>query len=218
MTVDVSKGRGQDYSTFNVLDITTGLFEQVATFRDNMISPMIFPDVIVKVAKQYNEALVIIENNDVGQVVCNDVYYEYEYENTFVESSVKRGGVGVTMTKRVKRIGCSNLKDLIELGKLKVVDGETIQELSTFEIKGSSYEATQGNHDDLVMNLVMFAWFVSSEAFGDISTIDLKEMLFSEKMKQIEEDVPPFGEIDDGVSYGTVYDTMANSLKEWKNL
>jgi hypothetical protein len=218
MTVDVSKGRGQDYSTFNVLDITTGLFEQVVTFRDNMISPMIFPDVIVKVAKQYNDALVIIENNDVGQVVCNDVYYEYEYENTFVESSVKRGGVGVTMTKRVKRIGCSNLKDLIELGKLKVVDGETIQELSTFEIKGSSYEATQGNHDDLVMNLVMFAWFVSSEAFGDISTIDLKEMLFSEKMKQIEEDVPPFGEIDDGVSFGTVYDDMANKMREWKNL
>ena len=95
---------------------------------------------------------------------------------------------------------------------------ETIQELSTFEIKGSSYEATQGNHDDLVMNLVMFAWFVSSEAFGNISTIDLKEMLFSEKMKQIEEDVPPFGEIDDGISFGTVYDDMANKMREWNNL
>jgi hypothetical protein len=218
MTVDVSKGRGQDYSTFSIFDITTGLFEQVVTFRDNMISPMIFPDVIVKVAKQYNDALVIIENNDVGQVVCNDVYYEYEYENTFVESSVKRGGVGVTMTKRVKRIGCSNLKDLIELGKLKLPDGETISELTTFEVKGSSYQASQGNHDDLVMNCVMFAWFVSSEAFGNISSIDLKELLFAEKMKQIEEDVLPFGEIDDGHSYGTVYDKMSQDLKDWQNL
>ncbi len=218
MTVDVSKGRGQDYSTFSVFDITTGLFEQVVTFRDNMISPMIFPDIIVKVAKQYNDALVIIENNDVGQVVCNDVYYEYEYENTFVESSVKRGGVGVTMTKRVKRIGCSNLKDLIELGKLKIPDGETISELTTFEIKGSSYQASQGNHDDLVMNCVMFAWFVSSDAFGNISSIDLKEMLFAEKMKQIEDDVLPFGEIDDGHSYGTVYDKMSQDLKDWENL
>jgi hypothetical protein len=218
MTVDVSKGRGQDYSTFSIFDITTGLFEQVVTFRDNMISPMIFPDVIVKVAKQYNDALVIIENNDVGQVVCNDVYYEYEYENTFVESSVKRGGVGVTMTKRVKRIGCSNLKDLIELGKLKLPDSETISELTTFEIKGSSYEASQGNHDDLVMNCVMFAWFVSSDAFGNISSIDLKEMLFAEKMKQIEEDVLPFGEINDGHNYGTVYDKMSQDLKDWQNL
>ena len=218
MTVDVSKGRGQDYSTFTVVDITTGMFEQVATFRDNMISPMIFPDIIVKVAKMYNEALVIIENNDVGQVVCNDVYYEYEYENTFVESTVKRGGVGVTMTKRVKRIGCSNLKDLVELGKIQIPDADTISELSTFEIKGSSYEATQGNHDDLVMNLVMFAWFVSSEAFGDISTVDLKEMLFAEKMKQIEEDVPLFGEIDDGRSFGTTYDKMVNDMKEWASL
>jgi hypothetical protein len=218
MTVDVSKGRGQDYSTFTVMDITTGMFEQVATFRDNMISPMIFPDIIVKVAKIYNEALVVIENNDVGQIVCNDVYYEYEYENTFVESSVKRGGVGVTMTKRVKRIGCSNLKDLIELGKINLVDADTIQELSTFEIKGSSYEASQGNHDDMVMNLVMFAWFVSSEAFGDISTVDLKEMLFAEKMKQIEEDVPPFGIIDDKLSGASAYEEMANDMRVWSNL
>ena len=218
MTVDVSKGRGQDYSTFTVFDVTMGMFIQVCTFRDNMISPMILPDLIVKVAKHYNEALVIIENNDVGQVVCNDVYYEYEYEHTFVESSVKRGGVGVTMTKRVKRIGCSNLKDLLELGKLKIVDANTIDELSTFEIKGSSYEATQGNHDDMVMNLVMFAWFVSSEAFGDMSTIDLKEMLFAEKMRQIEEDVPPAGEADNGLGFGGVYDKMANDLRNWNNL
>jgi hypothetical protein len=218
MTVDVSKGRGQDYSTFNIIDITDGRFEQVATYRDNLISPMILSDVIVKAARQYNEALVVIENNDVGQVVCNDIYYEYEYENTFVESSVKKGGVGVTMTKRVKRIGCSNLKDLIELGKLKIVDAETISELSTFEIKGSSYEATQGNHDDLVMNLVLFAWFVSSDAFGNISTIDLKEMLFSEKMRQIEDDVPPFGIINDGKNYGTVYDKMKNDIEEWNKL
>lgn len=218
MCVDVSKGRGQDYSTFTILDISDGRFEQVATFRDNMISPMIFPDIIVKIAKMYNEALVIIENNDVGQVVCNDVYYEYEYENTFVESTVKKGGVGVTMTKRVKRIGCSNLKDLIELGKLKIVDEQTIHELSSFEIKGSSYEAAAGNHDDLVMNLVMFAWFVSSEAFGNISTIDLKDLLFAERMKQIEEDVLPFGDIDDGRGFGTPYDKMQNELDAWNKL
>jgi hypothetical protein len=122
------------------------------------------------------------------------------------------------MTKRVKRIGCSNLKDLVELGKMSVVDADTIEELSTFEIKGSSYEASVGNHDDMVMNLVMFAWFVSSEAFGNISTVDLKELLFAEKMKQIEEDVPPFGVISDGKQNSNPYEQLQNDIKAWYDL
>jgi hypothetical protein len=167
----------------------------------------------------YNEAMVIIESNDAGQVVCNTVYYEYEYDNTFVESSVKRGGIGVTMTKRVKRIGCSNLKDLIDLGKLKICDDDTIRELASFEIKGSSFQAAQGNHDDLVMNLVLFAWFVSSEAFGDISDVNLKEVLFHQKIQDIEDDIPPFGVIDDGTSYAnSEYERMVEAQKTWKSL
>ena len=122
------------------------------------------------------------------------------------------------MTKRIKRIGCSNLKDLVELGKINIVDEHTILELSTFEVKGSSYEASAGNHDDLVMNLVMFAWFVSSEAFGDISTVDLKEMLFKEKMEQIENDVPPFGIISNASESENKFEQMANEAREWHDL
>lgn len=218
ITVDVSKGRGQDYSTFTVIDVTFGHFKQVATYRDNMISPMIFGDIIVKVGREYNEAMLIIENNDAGMVVCNDVYYEHEYENMFVESSVRKNGIGVMMTKKIKRIGCSNLKDLIELGKLSVIDENTIHELSTFEVKGSSYEASAGNHDDMVMNLVMFAWFVSSEAFGDISTVDLKEMMFKEKMEQIENDVPPFGIITDGKEFENHHEALIEEVRAWHDL
>ena len=218
MAVDVSKGRGQDYSTFSVIDITGGHFELVCIFRDNLISPMIFPDIIVKIAKMYNEALLLIENNDAGQMVCNTIYYEYEYENTFVESTVKRGGVGVTMTKRVKRIGCSNLKDLIEMEKIHIGCADMIQELSTFEIKGQSYEASQGNHDDLVMNLVLFAWFVSSEAFGNISTVDLKQLLFKERLAQIEEDVPPFGHIEESDRSKSDYDKLVDDIKAWNDI
>lgn len=196
MTVDPAKGRGQDYSTFTVIDITQKPFIQVATYRDNLISPLIFPGVIVQVAKMYNDAIVVIENNNGGEVVANGVYYEYEYENTFVESSVKSGGVGINMTSKVKRIGCSNLKDLIETYNLVVVDADCIIELSCFETSGSSYEASDGNHDDLVMNLVLFSWFVSSAAFGDVSNIDLTNMLYSERLREMEEDVPSFGIIE----------------------
>jgi len=199
MTVDVAKGRGQDYSTFNIIDISTNPFKQVACYRNNLISPILFPDIIHKWAKQYNEAYVIIESNDQGAVVANGLYYDIEYENMHVESMIKAGAIGMTMNRKVKRIGCSNLKDLIEEKRLHIVDLQTITECSTFEARGNSFEASDGNHDDLVMNLVMFAWYVGTEAFSNQTDMTMKQMLYEEKMKAIEDDITPVGIIDDGV-------------------
>ena len=198
MTVDVAKGRGQDYSTFNIIDISTRPFRQVACYRNNMISPILFPDIIHKWAKKYNEAYVLIESNDAGSVVANGLYYDIEYENTHVESMVKANSIGVTMTRKVKRIGCSNLKDLIEEKRLHLADLDTISECSTFEARGNSFEASDGNHDDLVMNLVLFAWYVGSQSFIDNTDVNLKHLLYEEKMRQIEDEVVPFGFVDDG--------------------
>jgi len=198
MTVDVSKGRGQDYSTFTVIDISTRPFEQVAVYRNNTISPILFPNIIYKYANVYNQAYVVIEANDQGSLVCNGLYYDLEYENTHVSSAVKSSHIGVEMNKRVKRIGCSGIKDLLEEKKLSVVDEETIMEISTFVASGTSYEASEGNHDDLMMNLVMFGFFCTTEMFSNMTDINLKQMIFDEKMKLIEEDIVPFGFIDNG--------------------
>jgi hypothetical protein len=198
MTVDVAKGRGLDYSTFNIIDISTRPFKQVACYRNNLISPILFPDIIYKWAKKYNEAYVIVESNDAGSVVANGLYYDIEYENTHVESMIKANSIGVTMNRKIKRIGCSNLKDLLEEKRLHLVDINTISECSTFEARGNSFEASDGNHDDLVMNLVMFAWYVGSQSFIDNTDINLKQMLYEEKMKAIEDEVVPVGFIDDG--------------------
>ena len=222
MTVDVSKGRGQDYSTFSVIDISSMPFKMVCTYRDNTVSPLIFPELIVRAAKTYNNALAVVENNDSGQVVCNSLYYNYEYDNTFVQSSVKSSGIGVTMTKRVKRIGCSNLKDLVESGKLQIVDPHTIHELSSFEPKGDSYAASGSTHDDMVMNLVLFAWFVSTDAFGGMSNVDLKELLYSDKIREMEEDLPPFGIIDtpayDKTPSMIDYERQKQAIADWNSL
>jgi len=217
MTVDVSKGRGQDYSTFSVFDVTAKPFKQVCTFRDNLISPLLFPDIIVWSAKHYNEAIVVIENNDAGQVVCNGVYYDLEYENTFVESAIKSGGIGATMTRKIKRIGCSNMKDLLEQNGVEIVDSDTIVELSTFIPKGSSYEADKGCHDDMVMNLVMFSWFVSTEAFGNIDDITLKELLYKDREELLDREMLDFGFIhNDGLS--DEYGEMLEQQRAWKEL
>lgn len=196
--VDVAKGRGQDYSTFNIIDVSTKPFKQVAVFRDNRISPLLLPDIIYKYASNYNMAYVIIESNDQGAVVCNGLYYDLEYENVYVESMVKANSIGVTMTRKVKRIGCSTIKDFIEQKKLDVVDADTIIEMSTFVARGSSYQASDNNHDDLMMNLVLFGWFASTDFFAEMTNTDLKTLLYSEKVKAMEDDMVPFGFIDDG--------------------
>ena len=198
MTVDVSKGRGQDYSTFTLIDISSRPFKQVAVYRNNTISPLLFPNIIYKFAKPYNEAYVVVESNDQGSVVCNGLYHDLEYENVHVESSVKANAIGIEITRKTKRLGCSAIKDILEEKRLTINDEQTILEISTFEAKGQSYEASDGNHDDLMMNLVLFGYFVSTQYFSDMTDINLKQMMFQQKMQEIENDVVPFGFIDDG--------------------
>jgi hypothetical protein len=198
MTVDVSRGRGQDYSTFNIIDITTRPFEQVAVYRNNSISPILFPNIIYKYATVYNNAYVVIESNDQGGVVCNGLYYDLEYENMHVSSSIKANSMGVEITRKSKRLGCSGIKDILENNKLEISDENTILEISTFVARGQSYEASEGNHDDLMMNLVMFGYFATTQFFSDMTDINLKEMMFKNQMQEIEDNIVPFGFIDDG--------------------
>lgn len=199
MMVDVAKGRGQDYSTFNVIDISSTPFKQVAVYRNNLISPLLFPTIIYKIAKAYNDAMVVIESNDAGQVVCNGLYHDLEYENMFVESTIKADSLGINMNRKVKRIGCSGIKDLLEEKKLDIVDEDTILEISTFVAKGQSYEASDGNHDDLMMNLVLFGYFIGTVYFGELTDINIKEMMFEQRMEEIERETVPFGFFDNGL-------------------
>ncbi len=198
MTVDVSKGRGQDYSTFTLIDISVRPFAQVAVYRNNTISPLLFPNIIYKYANSYNQAYVVIESNDQGSVVCNGLYHDLEYENIHLESAIRADAIGIEINRKTKRLGCSAIKDILENNKLIIVDEQTILEISTFTSRGLSYEASEGNHDDLMMNLVMFGYFTSTRYFGEMTDINLKDMIFKQKMKEIDDDMVPFGFIDDG--------------------
>ena len=140
-------------------------------------------------------AYVVIESNDQGALVCNGLYQDLEYENIHLESAIKSDRIGIEITRKSKRLGCSAAKDLLENNKLIIVDE------NTFIAKGQSYEASDNNHDDLMMNIVLFGYFVTGKYFGDMTDINLKEMIFKQKMKEIEDDVVPFGHIDDGSQF-----------------
>jgi hypothetical protein len=192
-TVDVSKGRGLDYSTFSIFDVSVKPFKQVCTYRDNTVSPMLYPDLLNKYCRPYNDALVIIENNAEGSMVATQLHYDIEYPNVFVQGMTKAEDIGVTMTRKIKRIGCSTMKELLEENKLSVVDRATITELMTFINKGVSFEADKGYNDDMVMNLVLFSWFITTDFFYNLTETQVKDLLYSEQQKMIEDDLLPPG-------------------------
>jgi hypothetical protein len=209
MVCDVAKGVGGDYSAFQLIDITEVPYRTVAKYRKNDISPLLYPNVIYKVGKEYNEAYVLIEINSSEQV-AHILYSELEYENLLFVNRHTMGQyigggfgggktqLGVNTDKKIKRIGCHNFKSLIEENKLLVTDADTISEISTFiEVKGS-YAADEGYHDDLVMPLVLFGWVTTQPYFKDLNNVNLREIMYKKQIQAIEEELTPFGFYDDG--------------------
>ena len=150
---------------------------------------MLYPDLLNKYCRPYNDALIIIENNAEGGMVATQLHYDIEYPNVFVQGMTKADDIGVTMSRRIKRIGCSTMKELLEENRLIVVDRHTITELMTFVNKGSSFEADKGYHDDMVMNLVLFSWFITTDYFTSLTDKQVKDLLYSEQQKLIEDDI-----------------------------
>ena len=210
MVCDVARGVGLDYSAFSLFDVTKQPYRQVAKYRKNDISPMLYPNVIFTAAQKYNEAFVLVEVNDIGQQVADILYHDMEYENMMMVTMHGRNGqqigggfsknvsMGIRTTKQVKRIGCATLKDMIERDNLIIEDFDTISELTTFIGKSTSWEADDGTHDDLVMCCVLFSWLVQQRYFRELTNQDIREKMFSEQMRMIEEEMIPFGFIEDG--------------------
>ena len=212
ITVDVARGLGNDYSAFIVFDTTEFPYRVVAKYRNNEIKPMLFPNIILDVAKGYNNAYLLIEVNDIGDQVASILQYDLEYENVLMASMRGRAGqivgqgfsgkktqLGVRMTSAVKKLGCSNLKTMMEDDKLLTCDYEIISELTTFAQRHNSFEAEEGCNDDLAMCLVIFSWLVAQDYFKEMSDNDIRKRIYEEQKNQIEQDMAPFGFIADGL-------------------
>jgi hypothetical protein len=219
MTVDVARGVGGDYSAFTVVDISNFPHKMVAKYRDNEIKPMMFPSIIYEVAKNYNEAFILCEVNDVGDQVASIIQYDLEYQNLLMCSMRGRAGqivgqgfsgkktqLGVKMSKTVKKVGSLNLKTMIEENKLLICDYDTISELTTFVSKHNSFEAEEGCNDDLAMCLVIYAWMVAQDYFKELTDQDVRKRLYEEQKNQIEQDMAPFGFLSDGLDETTFVD------------
>jgi hypothetical protein len=223
LTVDVARGVGQDYSAFIVVDITTFPHNIVAKYRNNDIKPMLFPNIIYEVAKNYNMAYILCEVNDIGDQVASLLHYDLEYQNVLMCSMRGRAGqivgqgfsgkktqLGVKMSKTVKKVGSLNLKAMIESDKLLFRDYEIIAELTTFISKHNSFEAEEGCNDDLAMCLVIYAWLVAQDYFKELTDQDIRKRLYEDQKNQIEQDMSPFGFIVDGLDDGSFVDAAGD--------
>ena len=223
ITVDVARGIGGDYSAFLVFDITTMPYKIVAKYRNNEIKPILFPSAIFQICKEYNNPYVLVEVNDIGDSIAATLNYDLEYPNVLMCAMRGRAGqvvgqgfsgtktqLGVKMSVTVKKIGCSNLKAIIEEDKLIFNDFQIFQELTTFVQKKQAWEADEGYHDDLVMCMVLFAWLVMQEYFKEMTDQDIRRRIYDEQRNQIEQDMAPFGFLDDGMGDDTFVDGDGN--------
>jgi hypothetical protein len=215
VVADVARGTNNDYSAFIVFDVTTVPYKIVAKYRNNEIKPLLFPNIIYDVSKAYNEAYILIEVNDIGEQVATALQFDLEYDNLIMASMRGRAGqvvgggfsggkaqLGVRTTKAVKRLGCSNLKQIVETDKLIINDYDLINEFSTFILKGQSFEAEEGHTDDLAMCCVLFSWLVEQTYFKELTDDDIRARMFLEQQHQLEQDMAPFGFVDDGLDDG----------------
>ena len=224
ITADVARGTKNDASAFICFDVTTVPYKIVAVFKDNEIKPLLFPNKIDKVARAYNHAFVLTEVNDIGQQVADTLHFELEYDNIVMcymrgragqimggGFSGTKGQLGVRTTKAVKKIGCSNMKQVIENDKIIVEDFDIINELSTFIIKGNQFEAEQGANDDLVMCIVLMCWAMDQKYFKELTNVNIRANMLKENQTQMENEMAPFGFVDDGINdpnideYGTTW-------------
>ena len=212
MTVDVARGVGEDYSAFVCVDITEFPHKVVAKYRNNDIKPMLFPNIIYEIARKYNSAFILCEVNDIGDQVASILQYDLEYQNLLMCSMRGRAGqvvgqgfsgkktqLGVKMSKTVKKVGSLNLKTLVEENKIIFKDYDIISELTTFISKSNSFEAEEGCNDDLAMCLVIYAWLVQMDYFKELTDQDVRKRLYEEQKNQIEQDMAPFGFLNDGL-------------------
>tara|TARA_B100000214_G_scaffold318236_1_gene252453 strand:+ start:210 stop:1856 length:1647 start_codon:yes stop_codon:yes gene_type:complete len=213
LVADVARGIQGDSSAFIVIDVSKIPYRLVGKYKNNEIKPLLFPNIIKNVATAYNNAFVMVEVNDIGDQVANALQFDLEYENLIMSTMRGRAGqivgggfsgaraqLGVRTTKAVKKLGCSNLKTMIESDKIILEDFDIISEMSTFVQHGQSFQAEEGHHDDLMMCCVLFAWLTGQTYFKELTNSDIRARLFEESQSQIEQDMAPFGFVVDGIN------------------
>lgn len=198
-TVDVAQGQLLDSSVVQVIDITSSPFVQVGCYQDNSIKPAQLGQVVVQIARWYNDAFLFFEINGEALATALICQEDFQYENIIHVFMHKKKGqqlsagftptarIGLKSTEATKRIGCTGLKSLLEGDKLVIVDYETKAQLGTFVAQINKrtglptiYGAELGNHDDCISPLVLLGWLSLQQGFENYIGKPMRQHLAGE--------------------------------------
>jgi hypothetical protein len=206
--VDVARGSNLDYSVVSVIRCDSFPYKVVAKYRNNTVSNFVLHKIVYDIARTYNDAYVIVETNDAGLGVVQALQWDLEYENCLFTTSEGRNGVslcgpykekakpGIYTSERTKRIGAQNMKALIEDQKLIINDYDLIRELSNFIAKGQSFQAVEGENDDIVMSILLFSYCTDQEYFKQLTETHARRQTLEMKTQQYMEELLPFGYVE----------------------
>jgi|TARA_R110000787_G_scaffold8262_1_gene27598 hypothetical protein len=166
VVADVSRGDGKDYSAFHVIDVTNNV--QVAEYK-GQLGTKEFGHLLVGIATEYNEALLVIENANIGwasiQVVIErnypNLYYSQKSEGTNINSYFDKFQdhskmvAGFTMSSRTRPMVIGKFQEYISDGGVTIQSKRLIEEMKTFIWRNGRPEAQTGYNDDLVMSFGM---------------------------------------------------------------
>lgn len=171
--VDTAAGAGGDYSAIQVLKIVNEHdIKQVAVYENNTIPYMKFAEAVIAISEYYNNAYIMIENNDVGASVANAIWNDFEYDY-IINTDGK--GIGTRSTRKSKLVANLLLKRYIESNWIDIVDTRTITQLSMYEeVSPNVYKAPGNEHDDLVTSMLWALYFTTTQYFERNDTGALK--------------------------------------------
>lgn len=207
MGVDSAMGNGGDYSAIQVIKILKrGQYKQVAVYKRNTIDTDGFAEVVNAISNYYNDAQYIIENNDLGRLVADKLFYDIGNGNMI---STDKHNLGTRANRDTKLEACKILKGMAEHKELEICDEDTIDQLSRFEeISPNVFRAAKGQHDDLVSALYWACYCLTQPE------IDLDNVKVSEKAH--EDALPPPMYADFGGS--NPFGVGINASNFWDNL
>lgn len=202
MGVDTAK-EGADFTAIQVFDMTDLKFRQVMSAHLK-IDYLLIPEILNDYGLRFNNALVVIENNEgSGQVVADILKRDFEYENLYYDVNKQKQRLkypGFRTTKLSRDIMLQTVKMLAENRKLELCDEKTIREFETFIMnENGKYEAQFGFHDDLVMSTCLcFGIFNAVKNFEDFKDI-IDSLKSGESLKS---EYLTIGMFDDGINDG----------------
>ena len=163
---DVARGDGEDFSAFHIFEIET--MEQVGEYKGKP-TPDLYSNMLNQVGKEFNNALIIVENNSIGYNVLDklieygypNIYYSVKGTHEFVdqyEADYHKSVPGFTNSNKTRPLIIAKMEEFVRNGMASLNSIRLVDEFRTFVWTNGKPQSMKGYNDDLVMSFAIACW------------------------------------------------------------